>query len=147
MANWFETVTKTLGDSKLTRRQAMKTAAGVAAAAALAAVIPGEAFADTSWNHHRQHGACKNPGTCSTSFNNCTKNSNCYCFERINSTKGACACNTYCASAPPCTSQANCAKGYVCISNTGCGCSVGLCVQACTKTCVLDVNRSGRTAA
>ncbi len=149
MANWFETITKTLADDKLSRRSAMKKAAGVTAAAALAAVIPaGEAFAATPDKGH----SCKNPGTCSgPPFSNCGlkkwNNTNCYCFEKIGSTAGSCGCNTYCASAPPCSSQSNCASGYVCISNTGCGCTTGVCVQKCTKTCVLASNGAGRTAA
>ena len=143
MANWFETVTKTLADDKLSRRSAMKKAAGAVAAVALASIIPGEAFAATD-------AACV-PGTCSGgSFTNCGKqgNPNCYCFEKLTSkgTKGVCGCNTYCASAPPCSGQ-TCGKGYVCITSTGCGCTTGLCVQKCTKTCVLASDRAGRTAA
>jgi hypothetical protein len=147
MANWFETVTKTLGDEKLSRRKAMKTAVGVAAAAALAAVIPGEAFAAEKKKHHKNHHACKNPGTCSSPFSNCGTNSNCYCFENYGSTKGTCGCNSYCASIAPCTKNSDCGKGNVCIGNTGCGCTSGFCIPVCNKTCVLDASRSGRTAA
>jgi hypothetical protein len=148
MANWFETVTKTLGDEKLSRRKAMKTAVGVAAAAALAAVIPGEAFAAEKKKHHKNHHACKNPGNCNGSpFNNCGTNPNCYCFENYGSTKGTCGCNSYCASIAPCTKNSDCGKGNVCIGSTGCGCTSGFCIPVCNKTCVLDANRSGRTAA
>lgn len=152
MANWFETVTKTLGDDKLSRRQAMKKVAGVTAAVALAAVIPaGEAFAATP--DKKKHGNfCKNPGTCSGSpFNNCeTKKNpglNCYCFQRIGKTSGACGCNSYCSSLTACSSQSGCSKGMSCVSNNGCGCTTGVCIQNCTKTCVLASNGAGRTAA
>ncbi|MHB8599050.1 MAG: hypothetical protein ACYDER_19835 [Ktedonobacteraceae bacterium] len=147
MANWFETITKTLADEKLSRRQAMKKAAGITAAVAMAAAIPaGEAFAATPDKF-----SCPAPGTCSTPFNNCEKKKNpglnCYCFEHIGKTTGVCGCNTYCSSAPVCSSQSGCASGYACVSNTGCGCSTGLCIQKCTKTCVLSSNGAGRTAA
>jgi len=149
MANWFETITKTLADDKLSRRQAMKKAAGITAAVAMAAAIPaGEAFAASpDVVKHK----CPNPGTCSTTFNNCRlkefNNTNCFCFEKIGSTAGVCACNTFCSSAPICGSQSDCASGYSCISNTGCGCTTGVCVQKCTSTCVLQANGAGRTAA
>jgi len=143
MANWFETVTKTLADDKLSRRSAMKKAAGAVAAVALAAIIPGEAFASTDV-------ACT-PGSCSTGgFTNCGKqgNPNCYCFQKLTKkgVHGVCGCNSYCSSLTPCSSQ-TCGKGYACITNTGCGCTTGLCIQRCTKTCVLASDRSGRTAA
>ncbi|MEO8970986.1 MAG: hypothetical protein ABI406_05210 [Ktedonobacteraceae bacterium] len=147
MANWFETITKTLADDKLSRRQAMKKAAGITAAVAMAAAIPaGEAFAASPDKK------CPAPGTCSGgAFVNCEKKKNpglnCFCFEKIGTTSGVCGCNTFCASAPVCTSQAGCASGFSCISNTGCGCTTGLCVQKCTSTCVLSSNGAGRTAA
>ena len=150
MANWFETITKTLADDKLSRRQAMKKAAGITAAVAMAAAIPaGEAFAATPDNGKY---TCKAPGTCSGApFNNCYlkkyNNTNCFCFEHINKTTGVCGCNSYCASSAPCSSQADCASGYACISNTGCGCTTGLCVPKCTSTCILQANGAGRTAA
>ncbi len=147
MANWFETITKTLADDKLSRRQAMKKAAGVTAAVAMASLIPaGEAFAATPDSEK-----CGKPGTCSSPFTNCKikkyNNTNCYCFEKIGSTAGVCGCNSYCASSPPCTSQSSCASGYACISNTGCGCTTGLCVPKCNSTCILQSNGAGRTAA
>jgi len=148
MANWFETVTKTLADDKLSRRQAMKKAAGITAAVAMAAAIPaGEAFAATPDSEK-----CNNPGTCSGGgFRNCKLkkygNTNCYCFEKIGTTSGVCGCNSYCASQPTCVSQSGCASGYTCISNTGCGCTTGLCVQKCNSTCILADNGAGRTAA
>lgn len=149
MANWFETITKTLADDKLSRRQAMKKAAGITAAVAMAAAIPaGEAFAATP-----DHGMwyCPTPGTCSTPFNNCDKKRNpqlnCYCFQHYGKTTGVCGCNTYCSSAQVCSSQSQCASGYACIGNTGCGCTSGVCVQKCNSTCVLSSNGAGRTAA
>jgi len=142
MANWFESVTKTLADGKLTRRGAMKTAAGITAAAALASLIPGEAFAASD-------GKCT-PGTCSTTFMNCGKNiyGNCYCFQSTGKKhQGRCGCNSYCSSLPACSKQKDCAAGSFCITNTGCGCTTGLCIPKCTKTCQLASGRSGRTAA
>jgi hypothetical protein len=149
MANWFETITKTLADDKLSRRQAMKKAAGITAAVAMAAAIPaGEAFAATP---DTLKYSCKNPGTCSSTFNNCRLNefgnTNCYCFEHIGKTTGVCGCNSYCSSLTACASQSDCGTGYSCISNTGCGCTTGLCIPKCTKTCVLASNGAGRTAA
>ncbi len=149
MANWFETITKTLADDKLSRRQAMKKAAGITAAVAMAAAIPaGEAFAATPDRGF----SCKNPLTCSNSnTKNCDfgkfANTNCYCFQHIGKTTGVCGCNSYCASLTTCTSQAGCGTGYSCISNTGCGCTTGYCIPKCTKTCVLASNGAGRTAA
>jgi len=143
MANWFENVTKTLADEKLSRRKAMKTAVGITAAAALAAIIPGEAFAAANVPL-----SCT-PGTCSTSFSNCgtSHNPNCYCFEKIGTSTGVCGCNAYCASAKPCSTQSQCPIHHFCISNTGCGCTTGLCIRKCTSTCILHADRSGRTAA
>ena len=143
MANWFESVTKTLADGKLTRRGAMKTAAGITAAAALASLIPGEAFAAI------RPDVCT-PGTCSTTFAACGHNQfgNCFCFEKIGRKHlGQCGCNSFCASIAPCSHTSQCPSGSVCITNTGCGCTTGVCIPKCTKTCQLDSSRSGRTAA
>jgi len=137
MANWFDSITKTLADDKLGRRQALKTIAGTVAGAAVAAYIPGSAFAKKG---------CK-PGSCTTGFKNCQKNANCYCFQRTGKKTGACGCNSYCASIPPCSSQSQCSKGHSCITNTGCGCTSGFCIPNCSKTCHFPVSRAGRTAA
>lgn len=145
MANWFESVTKTLADGKLSRRGAMKTAAGITAAAALASLIPGQAFAASLGAGKN---ACSSPGSCSTPFSNCRTNPNCYCFTHFNTKRnGVCGCNTYCSSAQTCANQAGCPTGYFCITSTGCGCTTGVCVHKCNNTCVLDSSRSGRTAA
>ncbi len=62
MTNWFESITKTLGDDKLSRRQMVKKAAGITATAALASLLPtGEALAATPDRGHH----CKYPGNCS----------------------------------------------------------------------------------
>lgn len=149
MANWFETVTKTLADDKLSRRQAMKKAAGVTAAVAMASLVPaGEAFAATPDRGHK----CSNPGTCSgTAFTNCQKKLNpqlnCYCFQKIGSTNGVCGCNSFCSSLTACSSQSGCPSGFACISNNGCGCTTGVCIAKCNSTCVLQQNGAGRTAA
>lgn len=148
MANWFEAVTKTLADDKLSRRQMVTKMAGVTTATALALLVPAdEAFAAIS---DRGGHYCYPPGTCSSIFLNCQikkyGNYNCYCLEKIGTITGVCTCNTYCASAPICSSQSDCASGYACTSNNGCGCTTGLCLQKCTKTCVLAPNGAGRTA-
>ena len=150
MANWFESIAKTLADDKLSRRQVVRKAAGVTVAVAVAAIVPtGEAFAaiPEKGGHY-----CKVPSNCSNPDGQLCQlkkyaNYNCYCFQKIGTTTGVCGCNSYCASVPPCSSQANCASGYVCITNTGCGCTIGVCVQKCNKTCTLAANGAGRTAA
>lgn len=143
MANWFEDLTKTLADDKLRRRQAIRRISGIVVGAALASWLPGEAFAASEQKHR-----CSPYGTCSSTFANCgiNKYNNCYCFQKLGSTKGVCGCNSYCDD-QFCNNQAQCQAGYVCITNTGCGCTVGVCIPKCTKTCQLDSNRSGRTAA
>jgi hypothetical protein len=145
MANWFDDLTKTLADDKLRRRQAIRRISGIVAGAALASWLPGQAFAASVQKHR-----CGPPGTCSGFTVSCgiNKYNNCYCFRRLNSSiYGVCGCNSYCSSTTPCTSQAQCPAGYACITSNGCGCTSGTCIQKCTKTCQLDPNRSGRTAA
>jgi hypothetical protein len=153
MADWFEEVTKTLADDKLSRRQAIWRTLGIIAGAALASVTQGtgEAFALAPRHTLGQKCSCNNcsnPGTCSTAFPNCGSNqyNNCYCFQDINGSP-VCGCNSYCASSPPCSTDADCATGYVCITNTGCGCTTGVCVPICNQTCQLSSDRAGRTAA
>jgi hypothetical protein len=154
MTDWFNNLTKSLADETLPRRQAIRRIAGLLAGGVLASGVPGQVFAqDTSKHRH----TCQNPGTCSnTTFPQCGHNEygNCYCFQRIGTQKGVCACNTYCNCDSQdgrcfgfCTKQSDCGRGFVCISNTGCGCTTGFCVQLCTKTCQLQANRTGRTAA
>jgi len=142
MANWFESVTKTLADDKLSRRSAFRKAAGTVAGVALASLVPGSALANSD------AGKCKTHGSCSTGgYTNCLKkNTNCFCFQSTEG-KAVCGCNTYCASAPPCSNSKACGAGKFCLTNSGCGCSTGLCVQKCNKTCILKSDRAGRTAA
>jgi hypothetical protein len=45
MANWFEDLTKTIADEKLTRRQAVRRMVGVVAGATLATWLPEQALA------------------------------------------------------------------------------------------------------
>jgi len=148
MTEWFSDLTKTLADETLSRRQAVRNIAGALAGGALAFWLPGQVFADSARKDY-----CKHPGTCSTSFHPCGPNPNCYCFQQIGTLKGVCACNGYCNcgsdSTQPClcSKQSDCGRGYFCITNTGCGCSTGICIQKCTKTCQLQPNHSGRTAA
>src|SRR5579872_1411129 len=99
MADWFGDLTKTLADSTLPRRQAIRRISGVVAGAALASWLPGQAFAASEQKHR-----CSPYGTCSSNFPNCgiNKYNNCYCFQKIGSAKGVCGCNTYCSSFAPC---------------------------------------------
>ncbi|MHB8599054.1 MAG: hypothetical protein ACYDER_19855 [Ktedonobacteraceae bacterium] len=63
MTNWFESITKTLADEKLSRRQMMTKVARFTTTIALAAILPaGEAFAATS---DRGGHYCKYPSCCS----------------------------------------------------------------------------------
>ena len=144
MANWFDDLTKTLADASLTRRQALKHIAGTATAVVLAFWLPEQALAANQPNHH-----CTLGGGCMGSFLYCGHNKyeNCYCMNQMGRNYGVCVCNTYCASAPPCSHSSQCGIGYACVTNNGCGCTIGFCMQKCTKTCQLDSQRAGRTAA
>jgi hypothetical protein len=131
MANWFETITKTLADEKIGRRTALRRVGGTVAGVALAGALPELALAKT--NKHCPGGG----GNCSIGFVNCSKssNTNCYCFTDI-SGKAVCGCNTYCSQAPTCSSDKGCGKGNACISVngcTGCGSSTGVCIANCAK--------------
>src|SRR5579885_2961841 len=131
MANWFENVTKTLADDKISRRTALRRVGGTVAGVAAASAIPGLALA--KGNKH-----CPNGGLTCTNGNlyNCVgiSNSNCYCFTSL-SGKAVCGCNSYCSQIPTCSSSQKCPKGSVCIVSTGCNCSSsqGVCVPACKK--------------
>ncbi|MHB8600347.1 MAG: hypothetical protein ACYDER_26505 [Ktedonobacteraceae bacterium] len=155
MAHWFDDLTKSIVDDTngtISRRRAVRNIAGVIAGMTLASWFPGQALAQTEYTH-----TCKVPGTCSTSFFNCYlnryHNTNCYCFQQMGAGRGVCGCNSYCAcdsgSIPPCicNSQSDCGSGYFCITNTGCGCTIGYCVPKCSSTCTLSPNHSGRTVA
>lgn len=140
MANWFTDLTKLLADEKLPRRAALARIGGIAAGAVLASFLPAEAYA-------AKRQACKLPMTCSDpGFYPCGSNPNCFCGQKKN-LAGACVCNSYCSSLKSCTRQIQCPSGYTCITSTGCSCTSGICVKNCTKTCQLDSNHSGRTAA
>lgn len=151
MANWFDDLTKTMADDKLSRRQAMVRIVGVAAGTAIAVWLPDQALAKhVPWKKQCPMGGCG----CTCGFVNCTgnPNTNCYCFESIEG-KGACACNGYCSQLSKCPSTSHCQKGYVCITNNGCtGCSssYGICIQKCAgkyKNCKLGNSHAGLTAA
>ena len=90
MANWFETITKTLADDRLSRRQAVKKAAGVTAATVVAAIIPtSNAFTAIFDSGH----TCKRYGNCSSDFMGCEyrkyHNPACICFQKLGSNSGA----------------------------------------------------------
>lgn len=147
MANWFEDVTKTLGDEKIGRRTALRRVAGSVVGMALASTISGLALAKT--NKQCPHGGytCSQPQA-----QNCVgnPNMNCFCFTQFGG-KAVCGCNGFCSQFPSCTSPSTCSKGYVCIVNNGCDCSssVGVCVPKCkgkNKNCQLGSGH-GATAA
>lgn len=152
MAEQFENLTRSLAHSTLSRREVMRAMAPAIAGIALASWFPGTALAESERTH-----TCKHYGTCSTSFSNCElnryHNTNCYCFQQIGTTRGVCCCNSPCncpssdSQQCVCSSQSNCPSGYFCITNAGCGCSAGFCLQKCNSTCTLSSKGSGRTAA
>ena len=153
MTEQFENLTRSLAHGSLSRRQVMRTVAGAIAGMALASWFPGTALAESEYTH-----TCKNPFTCSSpNAHNCElkryHNTNCYCFQQIGTTRGVCCCNGVCncdsSSTQPCQcrSQSDCPSGYFCISNTGCSCTLGNCLQKCNSTCRLSGKGGGRTAA
>lgn len=144
MAYWFENLTKSLADEKLSRRVAIQRVASTLTGGVLALWLPGAALAQTE--HHQ---FCAMPGTCSGQpYPQCNKhNSNCYCFMQLNTRKGICGCNMYCDGLYPCNRNSDCGTGFFCSTNIGCSCTSGWCVQACTRTCTLSAHGSGRTAA
>jgi hypothetical protein len=141
MANWFERVTKTLADDKLSRRKAIQKAAGAAAGMALAAFIPGEAFAASP-------NFCRPPGSCSIGFTQCSTNPNCFCFDQLNGS-GSCGCNVFCNRVRMCGASSHCPRGSFCAFFTGCDCDgeFGVCVPHCTRTCTFDEVHIGANAA
>ena len=146
MSNWFEDLTKTLAEDTLPRRQAIRRISGTVAGFVLASWLPEQAYAAGMGKH-----SCKNTLSCSGQpAQNCgvNKYNNCFCFQKIGtSNKGVCGCNSYCSSLQVCSSQSGCPTGYACITSTGCSCAGGVCILKCTKTCQLDSNLTGRTAA
>src|SRR5712692_5324975 len=141
MANWFENVTKTLADDKLSRRKAIRKAAGAAAGIALAAFIPGEAFAASPDN-------CPG-GNCSIGFPACGGNQfgNCFCFTKHGTgiRSAQCGCNAFCSQLQSCVHSSDCPSGSFCAYSTGCDCSgaTGICIHKCTSTCQLSGAHAG----
>lgn len=145
MAQWFEDLTKTLGDDKIGRRTAIRRVAGTLVGAAFASAIPEAALA-------RIHKHCLGYGDCTANFSNCmgVRNLNCYCFEHLGGTP-VCGCNSLCSQIPTCSGSMKCPKGYACIVSTGCNCSItqGVCVAKCRgihKNCQIGSGH-GPTAA
>jgi hypothetical protein len=145
MANWFENVTKTLADDKISRRTALRRVGGTVAGVAAASAIPGLALAASK--------TCPTFGNCSLPFSNCVNNpnTNCFCFEKLGGKKASCGCNSYCSQIPTCSGSQKCPKGSSCIISTGCNCgtSSGVCIPNCkgkNKNCVLGSGH-GTTAA
>jgi len=132
MANWFEDMTKTLADEKLSRRQTLRRIAGSTAGIALASWLPGQALAKS---HPNAKGACGNPATCGGTFSPCGHNKNCFCF--LNSQgKGTCGCivNICNKNEKQCKSNADCPSGSFCAKKTCCP-HKNVCIPKCGKTC------------
>lgn len=158
MANWFEDLTKTLADDKISRRTALQRAAGSIAGVALASLFPRVVLASGPSKKNLKcypPGECPNGGNCSVGFTNCANNpnTNCYCFTELGG-PGVCGCNTYCSQAQTCGYSTQCPKGSVCIAAngcSGCGSSSGICVPVCTgpnANCQLGSSQhAGPTAA
>lgn len=153
MTEQFENLTRSLAHDSLSCRDVMRTVAGALVGMTLASWFPGKVLAESELTHTCQHyGTCSNVG-----FPNCELNRyhnlNCYCFQQIGTNRGVCCCSTYCncnsSSTQPCqcSSQSDCPSGYFCITNTGCGCTTGMCLQKCNSTCKLSGKPGGRTAA
>ncbi len=141
MAHWFEDVTKTLADEKLSRRTALQRVASSIAGIALASVFSGtKVFASPSAGLKYKtvcNKSCPNGGgNCSSGFSNCNNpNTNCFCFTDTNGT-AVCGCNSFCSQSPSCSTNKQCGKNNVCITANGCtGCasSGGVCVPNCAK--------------
>ncbi len=162
MANWFEELTKTLVDEKLTRRQVVLRTLGIVAGAAVAPLISINPVSASMRPRVRRGistcsgGSCSGPaGNCSIGFANCPGNSNtnCYGFTDING-QGVCGCNIYCSQAQSCSNDSGCPGGYACIASngcSGCGSSQGVCIPLCcgnNSNCVLGSSEhDGTTAA
>jgi hypothetical protein len=149
MANWFEDVTKTLADEKISRRTVMRRVAGTVAGAALASALPGAVLAKGTGK------ACPGGGgNCSIGFVNCKNNSNtnCYCFDGTkNKGAGHCGCNGFCSQLSTCVKNTDCPGGTFCSYFNTCNCNggSGVCITTCAgknKNCQLGSGH-GATAA
>jgi hypothetical protein len=127
MANWFEDITKTVADEKLSRRQTLRRIAGSVAGVTLATWLPGQVLAKS--------GSCGNPATCGGTFSPCGHNKNCFCF--LNSQgKGSCGCivNICNKSENTCKTDKDCSSGSFCAKQTCCP-HPNVCLPKCGKTC------------
>lgn len=131
MVNWFEDLSKTLGDDRLPRRQAMRRIAGSITGIALVSWLPGQALAKVNPESKQCPTGCGCATDCPCAFN---QNGNCFCFFTVEG-KGVCGCNTLCSQSPSCSSSSQCSKGYTCITSNGCtsclGPPAGVCVPKC----------------
>ncbi len=133
MANWFDEITRTMADDKLSRRQALGRVAGSLAGVALASWIPGQALAKST--SAAKSGACHNPATCGGTFSPCGHNKNCFCF--LNSKgSGTCGCivNICNNKEKTCKSDSDCPSGSFCAMKTCCP-HKNVCLPKCGKTC------------
>ena len=96
---------------------------------------------------------CSTGGTCDSTFNSCGcvgPIGGSFCFTTTENT-AVCAQNMFCDEVPTCSTSADCATGWACITSNGCtGCSNvgGVCVPLCTTTVGAPSKRSsGMTAA
>lgn len=145
MNSWFDELTKFLANDKLSRRQIMRRAAGTVAGVLLTSVLPGQVLA---LGQHPSKHTCQNPFTCNGNYYLCGSNeyADCYCFTNPAGT-GTCGCDTYCQNTKPCLQNTDCSKRHFCAIGTCCPGDMGVCLPKCTKTCRLDANGVGMTAA
>src|SRR5712675_1876717 len=94
MAYWFEDLTKTMADDRLSRRQAIRRVAGGVTGMALASWLPGQVLAkDIPWNKQCPgHTDCRSSPNC-----NGNPNTNCFCFSHITGKKDVCGCDSFCS--------------------------------------------------
>lgn len=135
MSNWFDDLTKTLADEKLTRRRVIFGAMGIIAGATFATVMPRSLVSAKPEARARKYasGSCPSVGSCAGGNFNCVgnPNANCYCFQDM-SGSAVCGCNTNCSGIVACSTDTDCGAGYACVTNTMCSCNSGVCVPLCT---------------
>ncbi len=128
MTNWFEDISKTMADEKLSRRQSLRRIAGSVAGVTLATWIPGQVLAKS--------GACHNPATCGGTFSPCGHNKNCFCFLDASTGKGNCGCivNICNKNEKTCKTDKDCSSGSFCAKKTCCP-HPNVCLPKCGKSC------------
>ncbi len=103
IANWFEDLTKTLANEKVSRRTTMRRVVGTVAGTVFISAFPDLALAKK--NRHCPVGSDCSCGDC---YGNCIgiQNTNCFCFTELGGKPG-CGCNTYCSQVQTCSTSKN----------------------------------------